>query len=93
VQGIITGVGFVGAGVIMRDTTGTRVHGLTTAATIWISSALGVLCGAGIWSGALIGTTLTMIVLVFGGPFERFVHRRFPRLTEDDRGDDNGSPR
>jgi putative Mg2+ transporter-C (MgtC) family protein len=88
VQGIITGVGFVGAGVIIRDSTGTRVHGLTTAATIWISSALGVLCGAGVWSGALIGTFLTMTVLVLGGPFERFVSERFPRLTENDRTDD-----
>jgi putative Mg2+ transporter-C (MgtC) family protein len=88
VQGIITGVGFVGAGVIMRDSTGTRVHGLTTAATIWVSSALGVLCGAGVWSGALLGGGLTLLVLVFGGPFERFVHARFPRLTESDGGGD-----
>lgn len=83
VQGIITGVGFIGAGVILHDTAGTRVRGLTTAATLWISSALGILCGAGVWSGAIVGTAFTLLVLIFGGPFEKFVHSRFPKLTED----------
>src|SRR5476649_2542804 len=48
-QGIITGIGFLGAGVILRDTSGTQVHGITTAATIWLTATLGVLCGAGMW--------------------------------------------
>ena len=83
VQGIITGVGFIGAGVIIRDNSGTRIHGLTTAATIWLSAALGILCGAGVWSGALVGTGFTLLVLVLGRPFEKFLHRKFPKLTEE----------
>ena len=45
IQGIMTGVGFIGAGVIMRGQTDVKVHGLTTAAAVWITAALGVLCG------------------------------------------------
>jgi putative Mg2+ transporter-C (MgtC) family protein len=45
IQGVITGVGFLGAGVILHGPTGTQVQGLTTAATIWITASLGVLCG------------------------------------------------
>ena len=45
VQGVITGVGFIGAGVILHRPTGKCVHGLTTAAAIWVTAAMGVLCG------------------------------------------------
>src|ERR1700730_829047 len=43
IQGIVTGVGFLGAGVILHRPTGSKVHGLTTAAIIWITASLGVL--------------------------------------------------
>ena len=81
-QGIITGIGFLGAGVILRDTSGTQVHGITTAATIWLTAALGVLCGAGMWKVALLGVGLTLVVLVLGKPLEKFIHRKFPKLSE-----------
>src|ERR1700681_4462692 len=42
VQGIVTVIGFLGAGVIVKDSTSDRIHGLTTAATIWLTAALGV---------------------------------------------------
>jgi putative Mg2+ transporter-C (MgtC) family protein len=48
VQGILTGIGFLGAGVILRDPKG-HVTGLTTAATIWIWAVLGIVCGLGYW--------------------------------------------
>jgi hypothetical protein len=48
VQGILTGIGFLGAGVILRDPKG-HVSGLTTAATIWICAVLGIVCGLGYW--------------------------------------------
>src|SRR5438552_971391 len=89
-QGIITGIGFLGAGVILRDTSGARVHGLTTAATIWLTATLGILCGAGIWSVALSGVALTLVILVLGKPLEHFVHRRFPQLTDHDHNE--GTP-
>jgi putative Mg2+ transporter-C (MgtC) family protein len=61
VQGIVTGVGFLGAGVIFRD--GFTVRGLTTAACIWVVSAIGVLFGIGFYLLGTIGTVLTLIVL------------------------------
>lgn len=75
IQGIITGVGFLGAGVIMRNESGRRVEGLTTAATIWISACLGIVCGVGFWGPVLISVVLVLVVLIFGGPFEQFVNR------------------
>jgi putative Mg2+ transporter-C (MgtC) family protein len=83
-QGIITGIGFLGAGVILRDTSGTQVHGITTAATIWLTATLGMLCGAGLWQMALLGAGLTLVILVLGKPLERFIHRKFPKLSDHD---------
>ena len=85
IQGIITGIGFLGAGVILRDTGGTQVHGITTAATIWLTAALGVLCGAGMWPIALLGAGLTLVILIVGTPLDRFLHRKFPKLSEHNR--------
>ena len=64
VQGLMVGVGFIGAGVILRDTSTNRVHGLTTATTVWIAAALGIACGLGQWLIALVGLGLALIVLV-----------------------------
>lgn len=60
-HGVLTGVGFLCGGVIFRE--GFTVHGLTTAASLWITSALGVLFGMGFWSVAIGGTFLTLVVL------------------------------
>jgi putative Mg2+ transporter-C (MgtC) family protein len=64
VQGLMVGVGFIGAGVILRDASSNRVHGLTTATTVWIAAALGIACGLGQWRIALVGLVLSLIVLV-----------------------------
>ena len=58
VQGVVTGVGFLGAGVIMRD--GLSISGLTTAASIWAASAIGVLLGVGFYAAALLLALLCM---------------------------------
>ncbi len=60
-QGIMTGIGFLGAGVIFKE--GLTVRGLTTAASIWITAAIGILCGAGLWLAAAVGATVTLGVL------------------------------
>lgn len=60
-QGIMTGIGFLGAGVIMKD--GLSVRGLTTAASIWITAAIGVVIGAGFYWAAGIATLLTLMTL------------------------------
>jgi putative Mg2+ transporter-C (MgtC) family protein len=77
VQGIMTGIGFLGAGVIVKEAVGDRIHGLTTAATIWLVSALGVACGLGEWQVALIATGLALLVLVLGGSVEKWLHQRW----------------
>ncbi len=60
-QGIMTGIGFLGAGVIFKE--GLNVRGLTTAASIWITAAIGVLIGSGLYFPAALGTVLTLGVL------------------------------
>ncbi|MDO8706139.1 MAG: MgtC/SapB family protein, partial [Sulfuricaulis sp.] len=57
-QGIMTGIGFLGAGVIMKD--GLTVRGLTTAASIWITASIGILIGIGFYFPAIVATLLTL---------------------------------
>jgi putative Mg2+ transporter-C (MgtC) family protein len=71
---IVTGVGFLGAGTIMRDST--RVSGLTTAATIWITAALGMGIGSGEWGIALTAAGLTVLVLGLFPSIERVIDLR-----------------
>jgi putative Mg2+ transporter-C (MgtC) family protein len=60
-QGIMTGIGFLGAGVIMKD--GLSVRGLTTAASIWVTSGIGILVGIGFYVPALLTTAITFSAL------------------------------
>lgn len=73
-QGLLTGVGFIGAGVIMRVGE-SNVQGLTTAATIWVCAIIGISCGAGKIGIAATVVLITLVVLIFGRPLERFVAR------------------
>ncbi|MGB7708510.1 MAG: MgtC/SapB family protein [Microcoleus sp.] len=67
IQGITAGVGFLGAGEILRQSKQeigeVEVHGLTSAAAIWVSAALGTAAGCGLWQIALIGALLSLFVL------------------------------
>ncbi len=60
-QGIMTGIGFLGAGVIVKE--GLNVRGLTTAASIWITAAIGVLAGVGLYVPMVASVLLTLLVL------------------------------
>jgi putative Mg2+ transporter-C (MgtC) family protein len=71
---IVTGIGFVGAGAILR--TGGSVHGLTTAATIWVNAGIGLAAGAGKIPLAVAATGVTLLVLVVLNAVERLVERR-----------------
>jgi len=71
---IVTGIGFLGAGAILR--TENRVHGLTTAATVWVNAALGVAAGAGQYHVAAVGGAITLAVLLIVAPIERALERR-----------------
>lgn len=70
-QGIMTGIGFIGAGVIFQE--GLTVHGLTTAASIFITAALGVLFGIGYYEPAAIAAVLTLVVLGLFRVLERHI--------------------
>jgi putative Mg2+ transporter-C (MgtC) family protein len=71
-QGIMTGIGFLGAGTIMKE--GVSVRGLTTAASIWITAAIGILIGIGFYLPAVLASVLTLITLsVF-----RWIESRIP---------------
>jgi putative Mg2+ transporter-C (MgtC) family protein len=74
-QGIMTGIGFLGAGAIIKE--GFTVRGLTTAASIWITAALGILIGIGFWYAATVGTVLALGTL----SLFRWVEARLPTET------------
>src|SRR5918996_2821805 len=74
-QGIMTGIGFVGAGAIIKE--GFTVRGLTTAASIWVTAALGILTGIGFYFAALVGTLLVLGTL---STF-RWIEARMPTET------------
>ncbi|MFN6463302.1 MAG: MgtC/SapB family protein [Nostoc sp. DedVER02] len=67
IQGIAAGIGFLGAGEIVRQSSQElqrfEIHGLTSAAAIWVSAALGIAAGCGLWQLGLIATLLTFLIL------------------------------
>jgi putative Mg2+ transporter-C (MgtC) family protein len=71
-QGIMTGIGFLGAGVIFKE--GLTVRGLTTAASIWVTAAIGILVGIGFWFAAIVGAVAAVIVLALF----RYIESRLP---------------
>ncbi|MGX1170760.1 putative Mg2+ transporter-C (MgtC) family protein [Bradyrhizobium sp. USDA 372] len=71
-QGIMTGSGFLGAGVIFKE--GLTVRGLTTAASIWVTAAIGILVGIGFWFAAFVGALATLMVLALF----RLIEARLP---------------
>jgi putative Mg2+ transporter-C (MgtC) family protein len=71
-QGIMTGIGFLGAGVIIKE--GLTVRGLTTAASIWMTAAVGIIIGMGLYFPAFLATVMTVIIL----SFFRWVEKKLP---------------
>lgn len=72
IQGIVTGIGFIGAGTILKLNEQREIQGLTTAAGLWMTAAIGVAAGLGILGVALIGTLVTVLILVL----EHFIDSR-----------------
>ena len=71
IQGIITGIGFLGGGLIIRDAVSIKVYDLTTAATVWCAASLGVICGLGYWRFVLLSSGMLLLILIIGGPLEK----------------------
>ncbi len=81
IQGIITGIGFLGAGVIMQYEHERRVEGLTTAASIWVAAGLGMACGAGLVELVAIALLVTIVVLAGGEAVERRLQRAIEQVN------------
>src|SRR5688572_1869732 len=81
---IVTGIGFLGAGAIMRTDAG--IQGLTTAATVWVNAAVGVAAGGGEYHLAFIATAVTIAVLLVLDPLERIIHDRWGGRIKDEGG-------
>jgi putative Mg2+ transporter-C (MgtC) family protein len=78
-QGVVSGVGFLGAGVILHAGSGENVQGLTTAASVWFVASLGAILGLGGWFVALIATLLGLFVLLCGGLIEDLFAKEFTK--------------
>ena len=84
IQGIIAGIGFLGAGVILRGAHGTQVYYLVTASSLWVTTGIGVLCGMGAYVLALIATALVLLVLSVGLSLDRWLYGK-AGIKDDDR--------
>jgi putative Mg2+ transporter-C (MgtC) family protein len=79
IQGVVAGIGFLCAGVIIHHETKHRVQGLTTAASTWMAAGLGAGCGAGAIKPVVVALAAALLVLLAGGPIENAVARRLGR--------------
>lgn len=79
---VVVGIGFLGAGLIFLK--GDIVYGLTTAAGLWISAALGTAVGAGMYSAAILATLIVLLILTLLKSVERFIHRDQPENVRHD---------
>ncbi len=75
IQGILTGIGFLGAGVIVHAAHHFRVHGLTSAACTWFVACVGIACGVGQWRIVVIALAIAFTLLIVGRRVERWFHR------------------
>jgi putative Mg2+ transporter-C (MgtC) family protein len=79
---VVTGIGFIGAGAIIRAEGG--VHGLTTAATIWLVAAIGMCCGAGFYFMAATATAITFVILLGLHPIDEYLARLRKKKGQSD---------
>jgi len=75
IQGILTGIGFLGAGVIVRAEHHFRIRGLTSAACTWLTACVGIACGVGQWRIVVVALAITFGLLIVGHRLERWLHR------------------
>lgn len=88
IQGVLSGVGFIGAGAVLRGGEGKEVHGLATAASIWVSAAIGAAAALAVWPLIAGGLSLALFVLLIGAPLERRIRDRARNsAAEVDRND------
>lgn len=93
IQGVLTGIGFLCAGVILHQPTSSRVTGLTTAAAVWLTAALGLACGLGQFPLAIAGLGVALLVLFVGRPLELYLEKVFPSKHGKRRNTEEQAPR
>jgi len=76
IQGIVTGIGFIGGGAILKLQEKREIEGLTTAAGIWMTAAIGIAAGLGRWGLALVSAVLTWITLSVMGKIETWMNQK-----------------
>ena len=79
---VVTGIGFLGGGAILRS--GNSVHGMTTAATVWVNAAIGMAAGAGAFMMAAVAATLALVVLLVIPPIESYFEQRAGFVNSND---------
>lgn len=83
IQGIVAGVGFLGAGAILKTHSTRAIRGLTTASVIWLAATIGIACGAGHWRAAALAAVLALFVLTTGRPLENALDHAFGRPVRE----------
>jgi len=84
VQGVLTGIGFLGAGLIIHRNGEMNPHGLTTAAAVWVTASLGCAAGLGKWLVTLTATALVLVLLALDHSVERRLQGRPPPPAHDE---------
>ena len=85
IQGIVAGVGFLGAGAIVKQTDGGEVQGLTTAAGIWLTAAVGIAAGLGREASAALGAILAFLILSTLARISRWIDQREAAAPRDEK--------
>jgi len=84
IQGVIAGIGFLGGGVILRGAKGLHVYHLVTAATLWVTTGIGILCGLGAWKLGAAAAGMVLVVLMGGVYLDRWLYGA-AGMKEDER--------
>lgn len=85
IQGVMTGISFIGAGVILRDAKARSVEGLTTAATVWVTAALGIACGLAAWRSVAIAVPIALLLLAVVPWIEGLIATRAETVEKADK--------
>jgi putative Mg2+ transporter-C (MgtC) family protein len=93
IQGVATGIGFLGAGTILKLGDRQEIKGLTTASSIWLAAALGVVAGLGEYALAVAAALVSLFILAVLQPVEKFLERHLEtfRANGQGRNDDDGN--
>lgn len=87
IQGVVTGIGFIGAGTILKRTEKPDIRGLTTSAGIWMAAAIGVAAGLGAVGLAIVAAVITFLILRVIMPIEKVIAERSPSSAKESEGD------